>query len=137
MESLLNTANNMSTLAFLRVLQLVHVQTAGQVDDLRAYEPTSSVPRSPSDNAEVRKSLGLPASISGSSVTSSGAAVSGSVPLSTMLETSFEELFVPYTEGARYLEKETKNIGELYMNFLGRFTRYHVYIWSLLNSMIY
>ena len=127
MEGLLNTTSSLSTLAFLRILQIVHVQTASLVDDLRAYELTAAVPRSPSDSADVRRSLGLPTSSSSSSVGSaSGTTVTASVSLSAMLETAFEELFVPYTEGPRYLEKESKSLSELYVNFLVRFTRYHV-----------
>ena len=125
MEGLLNTASSLSTLAFLRVLQLVHVQTASLVDDLKAYELTTTITRSPSDSTDVRKSLGLPVSTSSSSV-SGPAGATTSVSLSSMLETSFEELFVPYAEGPRYLEKESKNLGELYVDFLVKFTRYHV-----------
>jgi hypothetical protein len=37
-----------------------------------------------------------------------------------------EELFVPYTEGQRYLERESKSLTELYLDYLSAFTRYHV-----------
>lgn len=37
-----------------------------------------------------------------------------------------EELFGPYLEGVRYLERESKSLGELYGGFLSRFSRYHV-----------
>lgn len=37
-----------------------------------------------------------------------------------------EELFVPYTEGQRYLERESKNLTELYSVYLSAFARYHV-----------
>jgi len=42
------------------------------------------------------------------------------------LEGSMEELFGPYLEGVRYLERESKSLGELYGGFLSRFSRYHV-----------
>ena len=37
-----------------------------------------------------------------------------------------EELFVTYTEGQRYIEREIKNLTELYAGYLSGFTRYHV-----------
>lgn len=37
-----------------------------------------------------------------------------------------EELFVPYTEGQRYLEKESRCLVQLYSNYLEAFTKYHV-----------
>jgi hypothetical protein len=126
MEGLLNTASSLSTLAFLRILQLVHIQTASLVDDLKAFELTTTITRSPSDSADVRRSLGLPISTSSSSVSGSSTAVTTSVSLSSMLETAFEELFVPYAEGPRYLEKESKSLSELYVDFLVKYTRYHV-----------
>lgn len=119
MEQLLNNASAISTLAFLRILQLVHMQISALVEDLKEYELTTSVSRSPVEATGIRRSVsGLASSSSTSNISS--------VSLTTMLETAMEELFVPYTEGMRYLERETKNLGELYMSYLGRFTRYHV-----------
>jgi hypothetical protein len=37
-----------------------------------------------------------------------------------------EELFVPYTEGQRYLERESKTLADLYSGYLSVFARYHV-----------
>jgi len=37
-----------------------------------------------------------------------------------------DEIFVPWIEGTRYLESESKNLVELYAGLLSRFTRYHV-----------
>jgi len=36
------------------------------------------------------------------------------------------DLFVPYTEGDRYLEKEKKSLLELYSSLLLQFSAYHV-----------
>ncbi|KAG5220232.1 Exocyst complex component [Salix suchowensis] len=44
--------------------------------------------------------------------------------VSAMLETAMEELFVPYTEGQRYLERESRSLGFLYSTLLAQFTRY-------------
>ncbi|THH12213.1 hypothetical protein EW145_g135 [Phellinidium pouzarii] len=98
MEQLLNKGTSLSTLAFLRILQLVHIQVSNLVEDLKEYELSTSTPRSPTEVAELR---------------------------SSMLETAMEELFIPYTEGTRYLEKESKSLSELYMEYLSRFARYH------------
>ena len=49
-----------------------------------------------------------------------------------MLDQSLEEMFIPWLEGSRYLDSESKNLVELYAGLLSRFTRYHVgYISSL------
>jgi exocyst complex component 5 len=112
MEQLLTRAGNMSELAFLRVLQLIHAQTSVLVDDLKSYDMPSTTPRSPVQN------IGLSSAVPG------GAA--GATAISSILETAMEELFVPYTEGQRYLERESKSLAELYLGFLSTFTRYHV-----------
>lgn len=48
------------------------------------------------------------------------------VAVSAMLDQAMEELFVPYMEGNRYLEKEGKSLTELYAGKLLRFTNWHV-----------
>ena len=109
----------MPDLAFLRILQLVHQMTSIVVEDLKAYELPSVIPRSPTDTNEFNRTLkGLPASNASNTATAT--------TISTMLETAMEELFVPYTEGQRYLEKESHSLGEMYAGYLAKFTRYHV-----------
>ena len=118
MEQLLTRAGNMSDLAFLRVLQLTHAQTSLLVEDLKGYDVPSATPRSPAQN------IGFSRSLAGASpATTSGTA---STAISSILETAMEELFVPYTEGQRYLERESKNLAELYSGYLSTFARYHV-----------
>jgi exocyst complex component 5 len=117
MEQLLTRAGNMSDLAFLRVLQLIHLQTSVLIDDLKSYDVPSTTPGSPVQN------IGLSRLLAGPAVTPAGA---GSTAISSILETAMEELFVPYTEGQRYLERESKNLTELYSGYLSAFTRYHV-----------
>lgn len=46
--------------------------------------------------------------------------------MAAMLDLAMEELFVPYMEGSRYLEKEGKSLTELYAGKLLRFTNWHV-----------
>ena len=58
----------------------------------------------------------------------------GSGSLASMLEHAMEEIFVPWLEGHRYLESESKNLVELYGGLLSRFTRYHVRPWIFAQS---
>lgn len=115
MEQLLHRASPLSDLAYLRILQLVHAQASALVEDLKAYELPSAVPRTPTEATEFRKILSGPVLASGPSTA-----------VGTMLETALEELFVPYTEGQRYLERESKSLGALYSMLLASFTRFHV-----------
>ncbi|KAF7352612.1 Exocyst complex component protein [Mycena venus] len=106
---------SISDLAYLRVLQLVHIQATALVEDLKSYELPSVAPRTPFEATEFRRSL-------------TGSATAGtttSATVSTMLESAMEELFVPYTEGQRYLERESRSLGTLYSTLLVNFTRYH------------
>lgn len=43
-----------------------------------------------------------------------------------MLETAMEELFMPYTEGQKYIDRESKSLTDLYVNLLNNFTQFHV-----------
>ncbi|KAH8999163.1 exocyst complex component Sec10 [Lactarius akahatsu] len=117
MEQLLTRASNMSDLAFLRILQLTHAQTSLLVEDLKSYDVPSATPRSPAQN------IGFSRSLAGASSATAGS--SSSTAISSILETALEELFVPYTEGQRYLERESKNLAELYSDYLSAFARYH------------
>ena len=119
LEQLIARTDRMPELAFLRILQLVHQSTSVLVEDMKVYELPSVIPRSPVDATEFQRTLrGMPASNASNTATAA--------TISTMLETAMEELFVPYTEGQRYLEKESRSLGELYTSYLAKFTRYHV-----------
>lgn len=117
MEQLLHRGSDISDLAYLRVLQLVHFQASQLVEDLKTHELPQTVHRTPYEATEFRRSL-------------TGSAPSAGLPqsaaISTMLETAMEELFVPYTEGQRYMERESKSLASLYGNLLAGFTRFHV-----------
>ncbi|KAI9466964.1 exocyst complex component Sec10 [Lactarius psammicola] len=117
MEQLLTRASNMSDLAFLRILQLTHAQTSLLVEDLKGYDVPSATPRSPAQN------IGFSRSFARASSATAGS--SSSTAISSILENAMEELFVPYTEGQRYLERESKNLAELYSGYLTAFVRYH------------
>ncbi|KZO98067.1 exocyst complex protein [Calocera viscosa TUFC12733] len=106
LEILLDQASNLSSLAFLRMLHLCHMQISRLVDDLKGYDFSS------------------PTAVLGKPPTT--AVSSGPGNLSGVLETAMEELFIPYTEGTRWLDRESKSLHELYAGFLIRFSRYHV-----------
>lgn len=116
---LLDKASAISTLAFLRLLQLAHVQTSALVEDLRPY-----------DLSAVMSASSSRAAVEGSSLdaleTRDARGMGVALPFGTMLEGAMEELFVHYIEGTKYLEKESKSLGELYSEYLMRFTKVHV-----------
>ncbi|KAH8094809.1 exocyst complex component Sec10 [Cristinia sonorae] len=114
MEQLVNAGAAISDLAFLRILQMIHHQTTLLVEDLKGYELPSTGPKPAAGETDFQRSL------TGSSAPSTTAA-----SVTTMLETAMEELFVPYLEANRYIERESKNLMELYASFLTTFTRYH------------
>lgn len=117
MEQLLRRGSDISDLAYLRVLQLVHFQTSTLVEDLKAHELPHMSPRTPYEATEFRRSLAGSAPVTSHSTSAS---------ISTMLETAMEELFVSYTEGQRYMERECKSLEFLYGNLLANFARFHV-----------
>ncbi|KAG2013827.1 exocyst complex component protein [Coprinopsis cinerea AmutBmut pab1-1] len=117
MEQLLHRGADISDLGYLRILQLVHIQASALVEDLKAHEIPTTVSRTPYEAAEFRRSItgAAPAPLS----------LGTPAAISTMLETAMEELFVPYTEGHRYLERENKSLVTLYTGLLAAFTRFH------------
>ena len=118
LEQLLNRTSSSPDLAFLRILQLVHHQTSMLVEDLKTYELPTFVPRSPTD-PDINKTFNV-------SLLATGQSSAISASITTLLETALEELFVPYTEGQRYIDKESKSLSDLYAGHLAAFTRYHV-----------
>ncbi|EGO02145.1 hypothetical protein SERLA73DRAFT_104486 [Serpula lacrymans var. lacrymans S7.3] len=127
MEQLLNKGSSLSDLAYLRVLQLVHIQTSALVEDLKAHELPSITPiRSSLDVTDFRRTLaGAPSTSAPPTSTTIGA----------MLETAMEELFVSFIEGNKYLERESKSLSELYAGLLTTFTRFHGRIQKTKSSM--
>lgn len=51
--------------------------------------------------------------------------------VAAMLDSAFEELFVPYLESARYLDKEANTLNELYASYLLRFLTWHVSVFHI------
>ncbi|EUC67467.1 exocyst complex component Sec10, partial [Rhizoctonia solani AG-3 Rhs1AP] len=87
LEVALEKASTMSNLAFLRMLNMAHVQTSALVEDLKQFDLSTTVTRSNSAPAPSD-----PLAAAGS--TGTGAAA----PFGPMLDTAMEEIFVPHTE---------------------------------------
>lgn len=91
----LEKANSISSLAFLRTLQASRSCISQLVEDLKGHgltehpEPASS-------------------------------------QVNSTLDQQLEDLFVPYISGSLYIEKEKKNLDELYSSVLFKFTTFHV-----------
>ncbi|KIR57631.1 exocyst complex component protein [Cryptococcus bacillisporus CA1873] len=122
LEGLVQRASSISTLAILRVLHLTHSICSSLVEDLKTYDSTLTTP--PASSSRVP----APAGSGGS--------------LSAFLDRALEEMYVPWLEGTRYLECESKNLVELYAGLLSRFTRYHETVLqakpnSLLNKVVH
>ncbi|KAI6035077.1 exocyst complex component Sec10-domain-containing protein [Pisolithus orientalis] len=117
MEQLLSKGASSSELAYLRVLQLIHVETSTLVDDLKTHElPSMVASKSSMAGVEFRRSLtGAPSNMISATTTT----------VAAMLEAAMEELFVPYIESQKYLERESKNMAELYATLLANFSQYH------------
>ncbi|KAF9534745.1 exocyst complex protein [Crepidotus variabilis] len=126
MEQLLHRGTEISDLSYLRILQLVHYQSSGLVEDLKTHELPHITPRTPYEATEFRRALQGSAPITGTAPSTS---------ISAMLETAMEELFVPYTEGQRYMERENRNLVTLYGNLLNGFARYHKFTTKAKSSM--
>ncbi|OAF98900.1 exocyst complex component Sec10 [Paraphaeosphaeria sporulosa] len=94
LEMVLEKANELSSLAFLRQLQASRSYITTLVDDLKAHGLTEAP----------------------EPVTSQIAAT---------LDQQLEELFVPYFVGSSYIEREKRNLEELYSSLLLKFTSYH------------
>ncbi|KAF2498873.1 exocyst complex component Sec10 [Lophium mytilinum] len=94
LEMVLDKANQLSSLAFLRSLQAARSYIAALVDDLKSHgltehpEPVSS-------------------------------------QVAATLDQQLDDLFVPYFVGSSYIEREKKNLEELYSSLLLKFTIYH------------
>ncbi|EPQ28786.1 uncharacterized protein PFL1_03589 [Pseudozyma flocculosa PF-1] len=118
-----------SHLAFLRALHLSRSSALTLVNDLKLYDFRGAgiVGPNPSSTAAAggvseSGALTLLGGDGGATGQMTHAAAS---PLATMLDQAVEELFVPYMEGIRYLERETRSLTDLYAGYLSRFTAYH------------
>lgn len=115
--SINSTAANENHLAFLRTLQLARNMSLNLVNDLKVYDFKGA--------GIVTSSTETISNDTGTFALHSGAAAAGASSLGGMLDQSVEELFVPYMEGVKYLERESRSLTELYAVYLLRFSTYH------------
>ncbi|KAI9710673.1 MAG: Exocyst complex component 5 [Bogoriella megaspora] len=94
LEMVLDKANSVSPLAFLRTLQAARSYMRELVEDLKSHGLTERP----------------------EPVSSSTAAT---------LDQQLDDLFVPYFVGTSYIEREKRNLEELYASLLFKFTIYH------------
>jgi len=91
-------AEQNSSLSYLRVLQSSRGALANLVDDLKGISYK-----------------GIQGVESMSSITST-------------LDQNLDDLFVPYLENSRYIEREVKSLQELYSSLLYKYNGFHVYL---------
>ena len=94
LEMVLNKADSMSSLAFLRSLQASRSYIAALVEDLKAHGLT--------EHPEAASSV-----------------------TAALLDQQLDELFVPYFTGSSYIEREKRNLSELFEGLLFKYTIYH------------
>jgi hypothetical protein len=95
LEMVLEKANTISSLAFLRSLQAARSCISTLIDDLKAHGLT--------EHPEVASSQ-----------------------TTLILDQQFDDLFVPYFVGTSYIEREKRNLEELYSSLLFKYTVFHV-----------
>ncbi|ODN86325.1 exocyst complex component protein [Cryptococcus wingfieldii CBS 7118] len=139
LENLVSRAASTSTLALLRILHLTHTICAALVDDLKVYDGVLTSPLGPRSSLDAGSSS---SSVGGEWSGKGAGAGAGTGTLSAYLDRVLEEMYVPWLEGSRYLESESKNLVELYAGLLSRFTRYHETVLeakpnSLLNKVVH
>ncbi|KAI4138664.1 MAG: hypothetical protein L6R39_006669, partial [Caloplaca ligustica] len=94
LEMVLEKANTISSLAFLRSLQAAQSALSTLTDDLKMHGLTEAPePVSPQ--------------------------------ITLVLDQQFDDLFVPYFAGSSYIEREKRNLEELYSSLLFKFTIFH------------
>lgn len=94
LEMVLEKADSISSLAFLRSLQASRSYIAALVEELKIHGLTEHPEPATSTTAAV-------------------------------LDQQLDELFVPYFTGASYIEREKRNLGEIFEGLLFKFTLYH------------
>lgn len=94
LEMVLEKADSVSSLAFLRSLQTARSYIHSLVDDMKAHGLTEHPDTISSQTAVV-------------------------------LDQQLEELFIPYFAGSSYIEREKRNLEELYTSLTFKFSTYH------------
>lgn len=106
----------LSDLAFLRVLHMARSMALALISDLKVYDFRGAAGGASRDDEQTQSlTLGI--------FEDHSSHATGS--LQFQLEAAVEEIFAPYMEGHKYLERESKSIAELYAAYLSRFTAHH------------
>lgn len=126
----------MSHLAFLRALHMARSGALSLVNDLKLYDYRGAgiiAPSSATGTNGAGGHAGADGAISDSMTLLGGDAVAAAAqlagaaagPLAAMLDQSVEELFVPYMEGIRYIDRESRSLADLYAGLLSKFISVH------------
>ncbi|PWZ02695.1 exocyst complex component Sec10 [Testicularia cyperi] len=117
-----------SHLAYLRALHLARSGALSLVNDLKLYDYRGAGIIAPAASSGVNGvSEHGTLTLLGSDAVAAAGQLAGPAasPLATMLDQSVEELFVPYMEGFRYLERESRSLSDLYAGLLSKFITFH------------
>lgn len=127
-----STQPTTSHLAFLRALHMARSSALKLVNDLKMYDYRGAGITGPAHtgtNGAASCDGVVPDSLRllGSDVVAGAAhlAAASASPLASMLDQSVEELFVPYMEGIRYIDRESRSLADLYAGLLSRFITFH------------
>ncbi|CAO1620019.1 unnamed protein product [Parajaminaea phylloscopi] len=115
--------SHISDLAFLRVLQMARNMSLTLISDIKVHDFTGPDHGTSAPESSPSLLSGLIGGQNGE-VGQHAAANSGG-SLTSILESAVEEIFVPYMEGSKYLERESKSLSELYAASLAKFVNYH------------
>ncbi len=117
-----------SHLAFLRALHLARSSALSLVNDLKLYDYRGAGIIGPSgsgngggagsSNGEGAVSDSLTLLGNDAVATAGHLASAAASPLAAMLDQSVEELFVPYMEGIRYIDRESRSLSDLFAGLL-------------------
>ncbi|UZJ52417.1 hypothetical protein CBS101457_001737 [Exobasidium rhododendri] len=118
------TTSSESHLAFLRTLQLARNMSLHLVNDLKVYDFKGAGIVSTAQNGDGGV-LNDSSNLNVQYGSRAAAVAAGTSALGVMLDQAVDELFVPYMEGVKYLERESRSLTELYAAYLLRFSNYH------------
>lgn len=126
-----NSQPTTSHLAFLRALHMARSSALSLVNDLKLYDyrgagiigPAYASAHTANGDGVVSDSIRL----LGNDFAAGASQLAGASasPLATMLDQSVEELFVPYMEGIRYIDRESRSLADLYAGLLFKFISFH------------
>ncbi|KAI9142981.1 exocyst complex component Sec10-like protein [Paraphysoderma sedebokerense] len=115
LESILRFALEKSSLTYLRLLALAHRATADLVKDISDFDTYEIKSKQQAHNTSALSPL------FGDSTSNNSSA-----SLTVTVQRCMDELFMPFTENNRYIEKESQNLQAGLENALNGFTNYYL-----------